>query len=272
MSEAIEEEATCPICLDILRKPIRILTCGHNLCHLCLTELCGCSASRSRNHSNQRCPTCRQNIVLTSSGVDGFPRNRTLENIIAKVSVYNTSILPATATPDVPTASSGCPPPLPPKDCTLNEYADTISLRIQTAQTQDPVEVSMVQAQAEYEEPMRLQTAKEQSASHNELKNQKWYFGNLKRTDAEKMLMSRAKNGRYIIRDSETSAGQYSLSVRTPQKVRHFKIFLHEDEGEWEISGRRFKSMKILLETYKSHPVYTSSTHGDIFLMKPFKR
>ena len=37
------EEVECTICLETLKKPIRMLTCGHNLCHKCLQGLLECS-------------------------------------------------------------------------------------------------------------------------------------------------------------------------------------------------------------------------------------
>ena len=39
MANQIKKEAECPICLEILKKPIRILKCGHNLCEVCLHNL-----------------------------------------------------------------------------------------------------------------------------------------------------------------------------------------------------------------------------------------
>ena len=39
MASQMLEEVKCPICFDTLKKPIRILGCGHNLCQECLEEL-----------------------------------------------------------------------------------------------------------------------------------------------------------------------------------------------------------------------------------------
>ncbi|CAK8671274.1 unnamed protein product [Clavelina lepadiformis] len=79
MASVIEDEVTCPICLEILSKPIRMLSCGHNICQVCLLELCKSSKK------DARCPTCRNSIGADYSKVEEIPRNRTLENVIEKL-------------------------------------------------------------------------------------------------------------------------------------------------------------------------------------------
>ena len=47
MSRA-EDDFSCPICLDILKSPIRITNCGHNFCEECLISLCSSSNQEAR--------------------------------------------------------------------------------------------------------------------------------------------------------------------------------------------------------------------------------
>jgi len=52
-----------------------------------------------------------------------------------------------------------------------------------------------------------------------------WFFGAIKRIDAEKQLMQSFNQcGSYLIRESETTPGDFSLSIRDTEKVRHYKI------------------------------------------------
>ncbi|KAG1930218.1 probable E3 ubiquitin-protein ligase TRIM8 [Pimephales promelas] len=53
-SSILEEELTCPVCLDVYRDP-HLLPCGHNFCLPCLRRL----KNRS-DHGRLRCPECRQ--------------------------------------------------------------------------------------------------------------------------------------------------------------------------------------------------------------------
>ncbi|XP_051555436.1 E3 ubiquitin/ISG15 ligase TRIM25-like isoform X2 [Myxocyprinus asiaticus] len=53
-SGMLEEELTCPVCLDLYRDP-HMLPCGHNFCLPCLRRL----KSRS-DRGRLRCPECRQ--------------------------------------------------------------------------------------------------------------------------------------------------------------------------------------------------------------------
>uniref|UniRef100_A0A672KAP8 RING-type domain-containing protein n=1 Tax=Sinocyclocheilus grahami TaxID=75366 RepID=A0A672KAP8_SINGR len=87
----LEEELTCPVCLDLYRDP-HLLPCGHNFCLPCLRRL----KSRS-DHGRLRCPECRQshrssanwqkNFKLANIA-DGF-RRRGQSELIRSQSVLN---------------------------------------------------------------------------------------------------------------------------------------------------------------------------------------
>ncbi len=65
-SSVLEEELTCPVCLDLYRDP-HLLPCGHNFCLPCLRRL----KSRS-DHGRLRCPECRQTHRSSSSWQKNF--------------------------------------------------------------------------------------------------------------------------------------------------------------------------------------------------------
>ena len=54
----------------------------------------------------------------------------------------------------------------------------------------------------------------------------RWYFGKIKRVDAEKLLQLPVNQvGAFLIRDSETILGNYSLSIRDHEsRMRHYRI------------------------------------------------
>ena len=53
----------------------------------------------------------------------------------------------------------------------------------------------------------------------------RWFFGRIKRADAEKKLLQGGNvSGTYLIRESESMPGQYSLSVRDGDSVKHYRI------------------------------------------------
>ncbi|XP_076819845.1 uncharacterized protein LOC143465439 [Clavelina lepadiformis] len=85
MANVGNDEVICPICLEMLKKPIRMLSCGHNLCQVCLESL----VANSVYFYNARCPACRTHIgvSLNSKGVESIPRNRTVENLMEKMAL-----------------------------------------------------------------------------------------------------------------------------------------------------------------------------------------
>ena len=69
--DGLSEELQCPICLEMFNRATT-LGCGHTFCADCLQQ--------ARDTSGDRCPLCRDNIVITLRSV-------TLDNIISGVMV-----------------------------------------------------------------------------------------------------------------------------------------------------------------------------------------
>ncbi len=61
-----------------------------------------------------------------------------------------------------------------------------------------------------------------------------WYYGRITRADAEKLL-SNKHEGAFVVRVSESSPGDFSLSVKCGDGVQHFKV-LRDAQGE-SVSG-----------------------------------
>lgn len=78
-----------------------------------------------------------------------------------------------------------------------------------------------------------------------------WYFGKIKRVEAEKkLLMPENEHGSFLIRDSESRRNDYSLSVRDGDTVKHYRI-RQLDEGGFFIARRTpFRTLQDLVEYY----------------------
>uniref|UniRef100_A0AAY4E200 Tyrosine-protein kinase n=1 Tax=Denticeps clupeoides TaxID=299321 RepID=A0AAY4E200_9TELE len=90
------------------------------------------------------------------------------------------------------------------------------------------------------------------------LETEEWFFKGVSRKDAERQLLASGnKLGSYMIRDSETTQGSYSLSVRDSDAqagdtVKHYKIRTL-DNGGFYISPRvTFSTLQELVSHYKS--------------------
>ncbi|KAG8003029.1 Tyrosine-protein kinase FRK, partial [Nibea albiflora] len=52
-----------------------------------------------------------------------------------------------------------------------------------------------------------------------------WYYGNINRVKAEKLLLaSQNKDGSFLVRISESHSDEYTISTRSEGKVYHFRI------------------------------------------------
>ncbi|TNN88314.1 Cytoplasmic protein NCK1 [Liparis tanakae] len=71
-----------------------------------------------------------------------------------------------------------------------------------------------------------------------------WYYGKVTRHQAEVALNQRGVEGDFLIRDSESSPNDFSISLKAQSKNKHFKVQLKE--SLYCIGQRKFNSMEEL--------------------------
>ncbi|NWI69732.1 GRAP protein, partial [Todus mexicanus] len=74
----------------------------------------------------------------------------------------------------------------------------------------------------------------------------RWYAGRISRQLAEEQLLKRKHLGAFLIRDSESTPGEFSISVNYGQHVQHFKV-LREKNGKYFLWEEKFNSLNELL-------------------------
>ncbi|XP_048841453.1 tyrosine-protein kinase fynb isoform X2 [Brienomyrus brachyistius] len=83
-----------------------------------------------------------------------------------------------------------------------------------------------------------------------------WYFGKLGRKDAERQLLSNGNvRGTYLIRESETTKGAFSLSIRDwdeikGEHVKHYKIRKLDSGGYYITTRAQFETLQQLVHHY----------------------
>ncbi|XP_072307004.1 SH2/SH3 adapter protein Nck1 isoform X2 [Eucyclogobius newberryi] len=93
-----------------------------------------------------------------------------------------------------------------------------------------------------------------------------WYYGKVTRHQAEVALNQRGSEGDFLIRDSESSPNDFSISLKAQSKNKHFKVQLKE--SLYCIGQRKFNSMEELVEHYKKAPIFTSEQGDKLYLIK----
>ncbi|XP_074804360.1 tyrosine-protein kinase Fyn isoform X3 [Natator depressus] len=85
---------------------------------------------------------------------------------------------------------------------------------------------------------------------------EEWYFGKLGRKDAERQLLSFGNpRGTFLIRESETTKGAYSLSIRDwddmkGDHVKHYKIRKLDSGGYYITTRAQFETLQQLVQHY----------------------
>ncbi|KAL1021354.1 hypothetical protein UPYG_G00012190 [Umbra pygmaea] len=89
----------------------------------------------------------------------------------------------------------------------------------------------------------------------DEFANHKWYYGNIVRVKAEKLLLaSQNKNGSFLVRISESNSNEYTVSARNDGKVIHFRI-QRSTIGAYFISDKlSFSTLGELIQYYQKNP------------------
>lgn len=86
-----------------------------------------------------------------------------------------------------------------------------------------------------------------------------WYMGRIARATAENMLRSNEREGAFLVRLSESSPKDFSLSVKCGLSVQHFRI-LRNPDGRYLLWQKNFYSINELVENYRHETVSRTST------------
>ncbi|XP_040215831.1 guanine nucleotide exchange factor VAV3 isoform X2 [Rana temporaria] len=98
---------------------------------------------------------------------------------------------------------------------------------------------------------------------------QPWYAGAMERLQAESELMNR-ENCTYLIRHRTKESGEYAISIKYNNEVKHIKILTRD--GFFRIAeNRKFKSLMELVEYYKHQSLREGFRSLDTALLLPYK-
>ncbi|RVE69945.1 hypothetical protein OJAV_G00082810 [Oryzias javanicus] len=80
-----------------------------------------------------------------------------------------------------------------------------------------------------------------------------WFQENISRSGAEEILKHKDV-GHFVIRGSQTSPGDFSISVKHESDVQHFKV-MRDNKGQYFLWSEKFMSLNKLVEFYKNTSV-----------------
>lgn len=103
-------------------------------------------------------------------------------------------------------------------------------------------------------------------SSSGRFAGKQWYYGKVTRHQAEVALNQRGTEGDFLIRDSESSPNDFSISLKAQSKNKHFKVQLKDTL--YCIGQRKFNTMEELVEHYKKAPIFTSEQGDKLYLIK----
>jgi len=103
--------------------------------------------------------------------------------------------------------------------------------------------------------------------------NEPWYFGIISREQSDVELNSRGTEGDFLVRDSESNPGDYSISLKGNIRNKHFWVQVDTNTGSYKIGNRNFPSMQSLIQHYMKSPIFSNDATGErLYLIKPLAR
>uniref|UniRef100_W5MYR5 Tyrosine-protein kinase n=1 Tax=Lepisosteus oculatus TaxID=7918 RepID=W5MYR5_LEPOC len=96
-------------------------------------------------------------------------------------------------------------------------------------------------------------------APADSIQAEEWYFGKMGRKDAERLLLNPGnQRGTFLVRESETTKGAYSLSIRDwdemkGDNVKHYKIRKLDNGGYYITTRAQFETLQKLVKHYTEH-------------------
>ncbi|VDN04108.1 unnamed protein product [Thelazia callipaeda] len=89
-------------------------------------------------------------------------------------------------------------------------------------------------------------------APANSLEKHSWYHGKVSRSESE-YLLSCGISGSFLVRESETSIGQFSISLRYDGRVYHYRISVDRNDWLYITQESKFKTLGELVHHHSVH-------------------
>ncbi|KAH7720778.1 Protein NCK-1 a [Aphelenchoides avenae] len=101
--------------------------------------------------------------------------------------------------------------------------------------------------------------------------HQPWYYGRITRDQSDAELNARGAEGDFLVRDSESNPGDYSISLKGVARNKHFWVQVDKQNGTFKIGNRTFASMEQLIQHYGQSPIF-SQADEKLYLIRPLRR
>ncbi|KAH8246679.1 hypothetical protein KR038_010386 [Drosophila bunnanda] len=110
------------------------------------------------------------------------------------------------------------------------------------------------------------QSSSGQTIERPNLAGKSWYYGAITRSQCDTVLNGHGHDGDFLIRDSETNMGDYSVSLKAPGRNKHFRV--HVEQNMYCIGQRKFHSLDQLVDHYQRAPIYTNKQGEKLYLVR----
>jgi len=236
MKEFFEDILQCPNCNTQIKDP-RILPCHHSFCLNCLRE--------HIQDGLQNCAICQQKVPLPVNNVYGFPKNDILHKILNFLGSSNVD-------------------GYYPNDQILGKTNGAIQSEDNQDSSISNIENPDNEIIYKSLEEILINQLKESLVTHlADVYNCPYYFGDMSRLEAEKLLQNEP-DGSFLLRNSsEKGRYPYSITFKKNGEISSLRITFSGNQFRFEGQYPRmpnFDSVIYLIENYMKIPNATLKT------------
>ncbi|XP_002737265.2 dual adapter for phosphotyrosine and 3-phosphotyrosine and 3-phosphoinositide-like [Saccoglossus kowalevskii] len=104
------------------------------------------------------------------------------------------------------------------------------------------------------------------------LEDLEWFHGDLSRHVTESVLLQNGRDGTYLLRTSNNNPGEYTLSVRCHDSVKHFRLLRGRDGKKYKFGMLTFENVGELLDHFAKKPMIGGDTGTLMVLKYPYSK
>ena len=97
-----------------------------------------------------------------------------------------------------------------------------------------------------------------------------FFHGDISRNASEVLLLSNSEAGTYLLRRSSSNPGQYSISVRCKDSVKHYTLQYKEQQQCYVFGRATFESLQDVVDHFQCAPVLTSTDGNAVSMLHPY--
>ncbi|XP_065679203.1 dual adapter for phosphotyrosine and 3-phosphotyrosine and 3-phosphoinositide isoform X1 [Hydra vulgaris] len=104
----------------------------------------------------------------------------------------------------------------------------------------------------------------------NYIEDLPWFHGDMTRNTSEALLLANGVEGTYLVRNSASDPGSYTVSVRCQSSIKHYSLRHNVHDNTYTFGRGFYDSYNDLIDHFECKPVLTGETGEPVIFRYPY--